>query len=117
MIRSSSLALAFGALALLATAAHAADQPPVIIYTPVAPTTGLALAPTAAATDVVKRFPIVIQQKNPAEYPIQVAQAHPELFPIRIIQPGQAPDGSAPPVLRLQPILPRTPLVLTRPQR
>jgi hypothetical protein len=117
MVRISSLTLALGVLTLAATAACAADQPPVIIYTPVPPGNGgLASATPAPSSDVSKRFPIVIQQKNAAEYPIRVAVTNPALFPIRIIQPGRAVDGSTPPALPLRPTL-RIPLALTRPAR
>ena len=117
MVRNPSLALALGALTLAASAAHAADRPPVVIYTPVAPANGvIPLTAPGQAADVTKRFTIVIQRKDAADYPIRIARANVALFPIRVIQPGTPADGGTPPAPQVQPAL-RVPLALTRPTR
>jgi hypothetical protein len=44
--------------------------------------------PAAPVPNAAQRLPIVVDQKNPAEYPIVVAQGGADRYPIRIITPN-----------------------------
>ncbi|MCC2668706.1 MAG: hypothetical protein K0Q72_1177 [Armatimonadetes bacterium] len=53
--------------------------------------------PQAQTTpNVLQRFPIVVDQKNPADYPIMVTQGRGDRYPIRVITPtGVTQPGPA----------------------
>ena len=74
-----------------------------VIITPAIP------VPKRLAPNTLQRFPIVVDEKNPANYPITVAEGNAARYPIRIITPegyspvpsAVAPQLAAPPVLRV----------------
>lgn len=84
----SLLLLVCGAFAPKEPAAPAQPTPPPsnVIITPVIPAPKGPKAPS-----VLDRFPIVVDQRNPADYPIVVAQGQAARYPIRIIPPAGMP--------------------------